>query len=163
MVRDNKVNDFLKKLISLVKKERELQIEAMKSEIRRMSGERREKAGRTVLNLKDKVVSTQFGYTYVKYGRAKNIETEISQGDLVLVSKMGSNPLKSDLTATVADKGRRFLVLAFEKSVPEWLLRTLELTYTQAKLRLTECWILLSLCLKRREVVPYRQLNFIWV
>ncbi len=127
MVRDNKVNDFLKKLVSLVKKERELQIEAMKSEIRRMSGGRREKAGRAVLNLKGKIISTQFGYTYVKYGRAKDIETEISQGDLVLVSKMGSNPLKSDLTATVADKGRRFLVLAFEKSVPEWALKNVRI------------------------------------
>jgi len=127
MVRDNKVNDFLKKLISLVKKEKELQIEAMKSEIKRMSGERREKVGRAVLNLKGKVISTQFGYNYVKYGRAKDIETEISQGDVVLVSKMGSNPLKSNLTATVADKGRRFLVLAFEKSVPEWALKNVRI------------------------------------
>ncbi len=116
------VDDFIDYLIKLVKKERKLQIEAMKAEIRRMSGIRREKAGRAILNLKGRVIGTQFGYVYVRYGRARDIETEISQGDVVLISRMGTDPLKSDLLATVAEKGRRFITVAL-KNLPEWALK----------------------------------------
>lgn len=56
----------------------------------------------------------------VKYGRNKEIKTEISVGDLVVISKR--DPLKSDLLGTVVEKGKRFIVVALE-TVPEWALR----------------------------------------
>ena len=57
----------------------------------------------------------------VQFGRSEKIETEISVGDMVLIST--GYPLKSDLTGTVVEKGARFIKVAFEKSIPKWALK----------------------------------------
>ncbi len=120
------VDSFVKHLINLVKKERKLQIEAMKREIARMPPNKREKLGRAILNLRGKPLGSYFGHVYVRYGRAQDIVTEISQGDVVLIARMNSNPLKSGISATVVEKGRKFITVAV-KSLPDWALKNVRI------------------------------------
>ncbi|WP_456329600.1 IGHMBP2 family helicase [Archaeoglobus sp.] len=115
---------IIERLIELTKVERDAQISAMVDEIKRLSGEKREKKGRAVLGLRGKVVGEELGFKLVRYGRRRAIETEISVGDEVLISK--GDPLKSDLRGVVAEKGKRYLVVALE-SVPEWALRDIRI------------------------------------
>jgi predicted DNA helicase len=112
-----KLGKHIKWLKRLVEKEREAEIEIMKKEIRTLSGKEREKVGRAILGLKGKVVGREFSFKIVKYGREKEIETEISVGDLVLISR--GNPLRSDLVGVVTEKGKRYLCVALEKT-PSW-------------------------------------------
>ena len=112
--------DYIERLKRLVELERKAEIEAMLKEIKRLSGEKREKLGRAILNLDGKVVGEEFGYKLVKYGRARPIKTEIGVGDSVLISR--GNPLKSDLIGVVVEKRNRYIVVALE-SVPNWALK----------------------------------------
>ena len=116
--------ESLPKLIAhlkeLVELERRAEIEAMRREMRRLSGREREKLGRAILDLNGKVVGEELGYFLVRYGRDREIKTEISVGDLVVISKR--DPLKSDLVGTVVEKGKRFITVALE-TVPEWALK----------------------------------------
>ncbi|MCK9152432.1 IGHMBP2 family helicase [Methanobacterium alcaliphilum] len=113
---------FIQHLMNLVEMERKAEINAMKAEIRRFSPEKRERIGRAVNNLDGKYLGKELGFNLIKYGRKKSFETEITTGDLVLLSK--GDPLKSNLTATVAEKGSRFLVLALE-NIPKWALKNI--------------------------------------
>jgi predicted DNA helicase len=118
------IQDYILKLKKLIELEREAEIEAVKSEIRRLSGEKREKLGRAILNLNGKIVGQEFGYRLVRYGRRKEFETEIGVGDLVLISR--GDPLKSDLMATVVEKGKRYITVAVE-SIPAWALKNVRI------------------------------------
>jgi superfamily I DNA and/or RNA helicase len=102
-----KLGKYIKWLKRLVEKEREAEMEIMKKEIRTLSGKEREKVGRAILGLKGKMAGREFSFKIVKYGREKEIETEISVGDLVLISR--GNPLRSDLVGVVTEKGKRTL------------------------------------------------------
>lgn len=114
------LSKFIAHLKELVEMERRAEIEAMRLEMRRLSGREREKVGRAVLGLNGKVIGEELGYFLVRYGRDREIKTEISVGDLVVISKR--DPLKSDLVGTVVEKGKRFLTVAIE-TVPEWALK----------------------------------------
>jgi len=114
----------VERLLELVEMERKAEIEAMMAEIRHLSALKREKIGRAINNLNGKILGRELGFILVKYGRKKPIETEISVGDLVLISR--GNPLRSDLTATVAQKGSRFITVAMEK-VPRWALKNVRI------------------------------------
>ncbi|PLV57135.1 IGHMBP2 family helicase [Thermotoga sp. SG1] len=118
------VHQFVKKLIKLVELERNAEISAMLDEIKRLSGEEREKKGRAVLGLTGKFVGEELGYFLVRFGRRKEIDTEISVGDLVLISK--GNPLKSDYTGTVVEKGTRFITVAVDR-LPSWKLKNVRI------------------------------------
>ncbi|WP_461864068.1 IGHMBP2 family helicase [Thermococcus sp.] len=111
---------YINHLKDLVELEREAEIEAMREEMKRLSGRERENAGRAVLGLNGKIVGEEFGFRLVKYGREREIKSEISVGDLVVISR--GDPLKSDLIGTVTEKGKRFLVVAME-TVPRWALK----------------------------------------
>ncbi len=113
----SKLTAHLKVLIEL---ERKAEIEAMRLEMKRLSGREREKVGRAVLDLNGKIAGEELGYFLVRYGRDREIKTEISVGDLVVISKR--DPLKSDLVGTVVEKGKRFLTVALE-TAPEWALK----------------------------------------
>jgi len=117
---EEKLSNFISHLKELVELERKAEIEAMHLEMRRLSGREREKVGRAVLGLDGKIIGEELGYFLVKYGRDREIKTEISVGDLVVISKR--DPLKSDLVGTVVEKGKHFLTVAIE-TVPEWALR----------------------------------------
>lgn len=104
--------------------EQEAEISFMMNEIRRLSPEKREHVGRAINNLNGKVLGKELGFSLVKYGRKKSFESEISVGDLVLISK--GNPLKSDLTGTVTEKGKRFIIISLE-NVPSWALKNVRI------------------------------------
>ncbi|NJE42884.1 IGHMBP2 family helicase [Thermococcus sp. GR6] len=115
---------FINHLKVLVEYERKAEIEAMRVEMKRLSGREREKVGRAILGLNGKIIGEELGYFLVKYGRDREIKTEIGVGDLVVISKR--DPLKSDLVGTVVEKGKRFITVALE-TVPEWALKGVRL------------------------------------
>ena len=112
---------YIKRLIKLVNYEREAEIELMTHEISTMSAKKREKLGRTINKVKGKFISAELGLKIVQFGRSEKIETEISVGDMVLIST--DNPLRSDLTGTVTEKGTLFIKVAFNKRIPKWAMK----------------------------------------
>jgi len=119
-----KLGKYIKWFKRLIEKEKEAEIEVMKKEIKTLPGKEREKLGRAILNLKGKIVGREFAFKIVKYGREKEIQTEISVGDLVLISK--GNPLRSNLVGVVTEKGKRYLCVALE-NVPIWALNDIRI------------------------------------
>ena len=112
---------YIKSLIRLVNYERDAEIELMRFEIAHMSGQKREELGRAINKVKGKYIGEELGLKIVQFGRSEKIETEISVGDMVLVST--DNPLKSDFTGTVTEKGARFIKVAFDKRIPRWVVK----------------------------------------
>ena len=112
---------YIKNLIKLVNYERDAEIELMRFEIAHMSGQKREELGRAINKVKGKYIGEELGLKIVQFGRSEKIETEISVGDMVLVST--DNPLKSDFTGTVTEKGARFIKVAFDKRIPRWVVK----------------------------------------
>lgn len=111
---------YIENLIKLVNYERDAEISLMVNEIKKLSAYKREALGRTINKVKGKNLGKQLGFNIVKFGRNKKIKTEISVGDIVLISI--GNPLKSDLTGTVTEKGTRYIKVALE-NVPKWALK----------------------------------------
>lgn len=100
--------------------ERKAEILKTMDEIKKLTGLEREKRGRAILNLRGSFAGREIGGFYlVKFGRRKEIDTEISTGDEVLLSK--GNPLKSSLTATVVELTSRSITLAFSDIPPNWV------------------------------------------
>ncbi len=116
-----KMKKFIKNLITLINYERDAEIDLMTREISTMSGQKREELGRAVNKVKGKSLGKELGMQIVQFGMSETIDTEISVGDMVLVST--DNPLRSDLTGTVTEKGARFIKVAFDKRVPKWAIK----------------------------------------
>jgi len=116
-----KMNKYIKNLIRLINYERDAEIDLMTREISTMSGQKREELGRAINKVKGKSLGKELGLQIVQFGRSEVIDTEISVGDMVLVST--DNPLRSDLTGTVTEKGARFIKVAFDKRVPKWAIK----------------------------------------
>ena len=113
--------NYFEKLRLAVNLEREEEKKAAIEEIKKLSGEKRERLGRAVLNLKGTYQGRDIGGFYVvKFGRSKPIDTEIDVGDVVLISK--GDPLKSDLTGTVVFKTSRSISVALNDPPPKWIL-----------------------------------------
>ncbi len=112
---------YIKNLIRLINYERDAEIDLMTHEISTMSGQRREELGRAINKVKGKSLGKELGLQIVQFGRSEVIDTEISVGDMVLIST--DNPLRSDLTGTVTEKGARFIKVAFDKRVPKWAIK----------------------------------------
>ncbi len=115
------MDDYIKQLIDLINFEREEEISLMINEIKTMSSYKREEKGRAINKLKGKFIKKELGLNIVQFGRSYNIITEINVGDIVLIST--KNPLKSDLTGTVVEKGRKYIKVAFSNKVPKWALK----------------------------------------
>ena len=112
---------YIKNLIRLINYERDAEIDLMTREISTMSGQKREELGRAINKVKGKSLGKELGLQIVQFGRSEVIDTEISVGDMVLIST--DNPLRSDLTGTVTEKGARFIKVAFDKRVPKWAIK----------------------------------------
>lgn len=112
---------YIKNLIRLINYERDVEIDLMTCEISTMSGKKREELGRAINKVKGKSLGKELGLEIVQFGRSEAIDTEISVGDMVLVSS--EDPLRSDLTGTVTEKGTRFVKVAFDKRVPRWAIK----------------------------------------
>lgn len=108
-------------MIRLINFERDAEIDLMTYEISTMSGQKREELGRAINKVKGKSLGKELGLQIVQFGRSDVIDTEISVGDMVLIST--DNPLRSDLTGTVTEKSARFIKVAFEKRVPKWAIK----------------------------------------
>ena len=113
------VHKYVERLKKLLEAERQAEVKAQQEEMRRLSGRERELLGRAILDLKGSKAGTKFKFHLVKFGRRKLIETEISSGDVVLISR--GNPLKSDLTGTVVKVTPHSLIVAFENKPPSWV------------------------------------------
>ena len=116
-----KMKKYIKNLITLINYERDAEIDLMTREISTMSGQKREELGRAINKVKGKSLGKELGLQIVQFGRSEVIDTEISVGDMILVST--DNPLRSDLTGTVTEKGARFIKVAFDKRVPKWAIK----------------------------------------
>ena len=116
-----KMKKYIKNLIKLINYERDAEIDLMTREISTMSGQKREELGRTINKVKGKSLGKELGLQIVQFGRSEIIDTEISVGDMILVST--DDPLRSDLTGTVTEKGARFIKVAFDKRVPKWAIK----------------------------------------
>ena len=112
---------YIKNLIKLVNYERDAEIELMRFEIAHMSGQKREELGRAINKVKGKYIGEELDLKIVQFGRSEIIDTEISVGDMVLVST--ANPLSSDFTGTVTEKGARYIKVAFDKRIPRWVVK----------------------------------------
>ncbi len=113
------VHNYVERFKSLIEIERIAEIEVQEEEIRRLSGRERELLGRAILDLKGSKAGTKFHLQLVRFWREKPIETEISTGDIVLVSK--GNPLKSDLLGTVVRITEKTITVAFDNRPPSWV------------------------------------------
>ncbi|WP_423792686.1 IGHMBP2 family helicase [Methanocaldococcus indicus] len=111
---------YYKKFSELIELERNYEKEFHKKEILRL-GKKRENVGRAILNLKAKFLGESLGCKLVRFGRKKEIKTEISPGDVVLVSR--GEPLKSDLYGNVVYVGKSFIDVAFDVDLPKWLFK----------------------------------------
>ena len=116
-----KMQKYIKHLIKLIDYERDAEIDLMTKEISSMSGQKREELGRAINKVKGKRMGKELGLEIVQFGRPEKIDTEIAVGDMVLVST--GDPLRSDLTGTVTEKGARFIKVAFDKRIPKWALK----------------------------------------
>lgn len=146
---------YIEKLIKLINYEREAEIDAMMFEIKNMTSYEREQVGRAINSMKGKRLQKELGLTIVQYGRSKSIDTEINVNDVVLIST--DNPLKSKLTATVTEKGNKYVKVAFDKKVPKWALKKkvrLDLYVNDITFRRMED-NLKSLSLKGRNALEY--------
>jgi len=113
-------DEYLSHFQRLINLEREEEMRKHMEEIRKLSGKRREKLGRTILNLSGKFVGRGLGGAYlVKFSRRDMPDTEISVGDVVLVS-MGKPTPKSP-QATVYEKGKRYIIVYFAKKPPTFV------------------------------------------
>ena len=112
---------YVEKLIEMINYEREAESTLMINEIKRMSASKREELGRAITKVKGRFLGKELGMNIVQYGRSQKIDTEISVGDVVLIST--DNPLKSNLTATVIERGARYIKVSFDSNVPKWALK----------------------------------------
>ena len=124
--RRNELNDYYNKYTYLVELERKEEMERHEIEIKRLSPREREKKGRALLNMRSK----KDGHTYdhkpkVKFMKKevgeKLPDTEISIGDLVMISK---NKILDDNnpTGTVSEKTNYSLTVVFDEKPPGFVL-----------------------------------------
>ncbi len=116
---------YFNRLIDL---ERQEEMKVHKKEIESLSGEKREKLGRAITNLRFyRREVNSLGKTLVYFRRDKEIkESEIKEGDVVLLSY--GNPLKFNVSANVYSITKHSIVLMFE-SFPKKLSLTKRHTY----------------------------------
>ncbi len=122
---NKKLYKYINKFKKLVELERTEEMERHELEIKRLSPREREKKGRAILHLKGRDSGKAFGNKQmVKFIRQKPGEqlpdTEISVGDLVMISKNrvldNNNP-----TGTVAEKTRYSVTAVFDNNLPSFI------------------------------------------
>ena len=120
------VEDYVSEYQELVELEREEEMRQHEEEIRNMSGSEREAKGRAVLHLRARDEGEGIEGQKVKFMRNHKgeelPETEISVGDLVMISK--KDPLRDDNpTGTVIEKTNYSITAAFD-STPKWMMKS---------------------------------------
>ncbi len=122
-------NEYIRHFTELVYLEREEQMRLHEEEMRRLSGREREEKGRALLRMKGKSQGLGLGGKHLVRFRKQNSaitlpESEIEVGDLVLVSKPGTNPWDEvNTTGTVAEKTSYSITVAFDEVPPGFVFR----------------------------------------
>ncbi len=107
------VFQYISHLKFLIELEREEQRKKVLNEIRYFSGEERERYGKAVLNLSGKTISKDPRKVVLRFGRRNDIRTDISMGDVVIVSN--GNPLSRGFEGVVVGKGSRYIDVEFPR------------------------------------------------
>jgi predicted DNA helicase len=122
---DKEIINYFNKFHDLVDLERQEEIDRHKLEIKYLSPRERQAKGRALLDLYGKDNGTTFGHRPLvkftsKYQGEKLAETQITPGDLVMVSL--EKPLHPDNpTGTVVEKTAYSITVAFESHPPEFI------------------------------------------
>ena len=120
-------NEYVRHFSELVELEREEQMRLHEEEMQRLSGREREEKGRAFLGMKGKSQGLGLGGKYlVKFRKQAGPlpDTEIEVGDLVLVSKPGTDPWDDDNpTGTIAEKTSYTITVAFDDAPPGFVFR----------------------------------------
>ncbi|MDY6764970.1 MAG: IGHMBP2 family helicase, partial [Halobacteria archaeon] len=108
---------YVRKFSRLVELEREAEMRRHEEEIRSLSGKEREEKGRALLHMRGRDEGEGLGGYHVKFMRQRKgeklPETEISVGDLVMVSKQ--DPLRDDNpTGTVIERTNYSITVTFD-------------------------------------------------
>lgn len=107
------------KFQQLLELERQAEKDRHYQEIQNLSAHERRVLGRCEFYLRGFPAPSVFNYTVVRFAKKNRLDTKISVGDLVLVSK--GEPLESDLTGTVTQVNKYCLWVAFETPPPRWV------------------------------------------
>ncbi len=114
------VEDYISHFVRLINIEREEEMRRHWEEIKRLTGKKREKLGRAILNLRGKSIGRGLGGAYlVKFSRKDMPKNELMVGDVVIVSAGKVTPKNPQ--ATVYEKGSRYIVLSFSKTPPKFV------------------------------------------
>ncbi|CCU77717.1 hypothetical protein HSACCH_00109 [Halanaerobium saccharolyticum subsp. saccharolyticum DSM 6643] len=122
---DKDIINYYNKFKGLVELERKEEIDRHKLEIKYLSPRERQAKGRSLLNLHGKDNGNTFGHRPLvkftsKYKGEKLAETQITPGDLVMISL--NKPLHPDNpTGTVIEKTSYSITVAFESYPPEFI------------------------------------------
>jgi predicted DNA helicase len=99
----------------LIEKERIAEKEFHLNEIKRLSGNERQKRGRAVLGLRMKYTGEFLDFKIYRFNRNNMPEHQIKVGDVVLISR--GEPLKFNQEATVSGVGRNFIEIYSKEPV----------------------------------------------
>lgn len=122
---DKDIMNYYNKFHNLVELERQEEIDRHKLEIKYLSPRERQAKGRALLELRGKDNGTTFGHRPLvkftsKYKGEKLAETQITPGDLVMISL--NKPLHPDNpTGTVVEKTSYSITVAFDSHPPEFV------------------------------------------
>ena len=120
LVEFENIDSYISYFSKLINLEREEEMRRHWEEIKKLSGKKREKLGRAILNLKGKFIGRGLGGAYlVKFSRKDMPENEIMVGDIVIVSIGKVSPKNPQ--ATVYEKGKRYIILSFSKRPPKFV------------------------------------------
>jgi len=123
--RRKKIEKYYQKFSNLVELERQEEMERHEIEIKRLSPREREKKGRALLNLRAKDDGKTYDHKHkIKFMKKevgdKLPDTEISIGDLVMISK--EDPLNNNNpTGTVAEKTNYSITVVFDKKLQNFV------------------------------------------
>ena len=116
---------YKRKFKELIQLERREQMLLYRKEIKSLDGRKRERLGRALLHMKCVKAERGLGgrkvLKFIKKSGEKLPETEISVGDLVIISR--KDPLAKDSEiGTVSEKTSRALKIAFDREPKSWIL-----------------------------------------
>ncbi|NMM49996.1 IGHMBP2 family helicase [Marinigracilibium pacificum] len=106
---------------SLIELEREEEMATQLMEIRTLSGKERQRRGRAILDVRGKDAGTGLGGTYLVRlgGRGKLPDTQISVGDLVILSS--GNPSGKEEHAVVTELTKGTITVAYQTMPPHYV------------------------------------------
>ncbi len=112
--------EYAEYFLRLIEIERKEEMKTQMMEIRALSGKKRERLGRAILNLRGRNAGRGLGGTYlIKFYRKSMPETEITVGDVVLLSQKTVSPRNPQ--GTVYEKGKNYILVSFSTRPPPFL------------------------------------------